>query len=270
MKAIITACILMTLLISCKENPKEMDTKVSDSEMITSMEKPSYPEALAKVFEAHGGLENWRNNRTLIYDIPKPDNRETHTTDLYERKDKIEGNGFTMGYDGEQVWLLDGEGTYKGDPIFYHNLMFYFYAMPFVLADDGVVYSETEDLEFEGKSYPGIGIGYNEGVGTSPKDEYFIHFDPETNQMAWLGYTVTYRSGEKSDNVKWIRYNDWMDVDDLILPKSLTWHAYEGRTIKEARSPLPFENVRLETESKPADFYTKPANAVFVKKKEEE
>ena len=129
--------------------------------------------------------------------MPKPDGKETHTTNLYSRKDRIDASNFSMGFDGEQVWLLDENGNYKGDPVFYHNLIFYFYAMPFILADNGIVYGETEDLVFQGKRYPGIRISYEVGVGTSYKDEYFIHYDPETYQMTWLGYTVTYRERGK-------------------------------------------------------------------------
>ena len=69
-------------------------------------------------------------------------------------------------------------------------------------------------------------------VGASSKDEYFIHFDADTHQMAWLGYTVTYRSGESSDNVKWIRYNDWQEVNGLALPKSITWHNRNSTFVK--------------------------------------
>lgn len=223
----------------------------------------AYPEVLEKVFDAHGGLDIWKKQRTLQYDIPKPNNTETHTTDLWSRKDKVVSEQFTMGFDGQQPWLLDPNTNYQGNVEFYHNLMFYFYAMPFVLADDGIVYGKTDDLVFEGINYPGVRISYNMGVGTSPKDEYFIHFDAKTHQMAWLGYTVTYRSGEKSDNVKWIRYNDWAPVNGLILPKSITWYNYEGREIKDARNTLNFENISINEVSLPNSFYVKPEGAVY-------
>lgn len=162
--------------------------------------------------------------------------------------------------------MADEKESYKGDPIFYHNLMFYFYSMPFVLADDGIMYSDTEDLEFEGKTYPGVRISYKDGIGASSKDEYYLHYDPESFQMTWLGYTVTYRSGEKSDNIKWIRYNDWIEIEELKLPNSMTWHAYEGRTIREARDPTIFENVVISVTPKPDTFYARPENAKVVTK----
>ncbi|WP_281542866.1 DUF6503 family protein [Maribacter aestuarii] len=251
-------------LTACKEKAKSEENLPQETEQEDSVQK--FPEALDKVFGAHGGLDTWRNQRTLTYDLPKPELTETHVIDLFSRKDKITSEGYTMGYDGEDVWLLDVDESYKGDPVFYHNLMFYFYAMPFVLADDGINYSTAENLDYEGISYPGIRITYDNGVGTSPKDEYYLHYHPETHQMQWLGYTVTYRSGETSDNIKWIRYNDWMNVNGLTLPKSIIWYDYEGRTIKEEKSLVMFENVRISSEAKNDDFFQKPDEAIIVVK----
>ena len=249
------------VMFSCKETPKEMKSEVPTVEKEAIVDDSKYPEALQKVFQTHGGLTTWKNKRTLSFEIPKTNKTEKHTIDLYSRDEKIEMQDISMGSEGADIWLLDKKEAYKGDAVFYHNLMFYFYAMPFVLSDDGINYSETEALEFEGISYPGIRISYETGVGLSAKDEYFIHYNPETFQMEWLGYTVTFRTGKKSDHIKWIRYNDWMDVDGVQLPKSLTWYEYEGRTLKEPRKPTNFENVRLSNTVESVGFFSKPEGA---------
>ncbi len=263
MKPILIVLFLFAF-VACKEAPKEMISHSQAPEAMTKIDISKYPEALQNIFKAHGGLDAWKTKRVLSYEMPKPKNSEKHTIDLYTRDEKIETDNFSMGSDGAEIWLDDENGNYKGNAVFYHNLMFYFYAMPFVLADDGIIYSETEALEYEGKSYPGIRISYNDGVGISSKDEYFIHYNPDTFQMTWLGYTVTFKSGEKSDNVKWIRYNDWMTVDGLQLPQSLTWHEYEGRTIKGPRPPRKFENVSLSEKALAADFFKQPEGAKIV------
>ncbi len=261
------AFILLALSIgACKDNTKKVENTEAEKEVV-AVTKSSYPEALEAIFEAHGGLDTWRGQRTLAYDIPKKDFTETHTIDLRTRKDRVDSEQFSLGTDGNQVWLLDSDENYKGDAAFYHNLMFYFYAMPFVLADDGIIYGETPDLEYEDKTYPGIRIAYESGVGTSSRDEYFIHYDAENHQMAWLGYTVTYRTGEKSETIKWIRYDDWQNLEGLVLPKSITWYNFEGSKILDARSTVAFENVTLSKASKPSDFYEKPSEAVFVEVK---
>lgn len=258
------------MVLSCKEAPKEIETE--KEALPNGLVETIYeggPLAINEILDAHGGLSTWKSKRTLSFEMPKADKIEKHTIDLRTRDEKIEMSGISMGSDGGDIWLLDENEAYKGDAVFYHNLMFYFYAMPFVLADDGINYSRAESLEFEGKTYPGIRISYNDGVGISAKDEYYIHYNPETYQMEWLGYTVTYRSGEKSDNVKWIRYNDWMDVDGLLLPKSVTWHEYEGRTIKAPKPPRKFENVKVSEKPLEASFFAKPENAKIVNAKKE-
>ena len=258
--------LLALLMTACQEEPKKSaGDKLSID--VDSVNTPQYPEALEKVFDAHGGLEAWRSMKSLVYEIPKEDYAEVHTINLYSRKDRVDTPDYAMGYDGKQVWLKDADSTYTGDPVFYHNLMFYFYAMPFVLADEGIVYTETDDLLFEGKSFPGIGIGYQQDIGTSPKDEYYIHYDPETLKMAWLGYTVTYRTGEKSENVKWIRYDQWQETDGIILPSSITWYDYEGRVLKSPKSTVEFQNVVLRQDPIPADTFEKPEGGKFVQSK---
>lgn len=257
--------ILIVLFFSCKETPKEV--KSDDKEMPETQvvgKETKYPEALNKVFDAHGGLQNWRSKKTLEFDIPKPDARERHTVDLYSRKDKIVLPNVTLGYDGENAWLLDEDKNYKGNAELYHNLMFYFYTMPYVFADDNINYKKAEDLVFEGKSYPGVYISYNDGVGASSKDEYYLHYDPETYQMAWLGYTFTYGSDKPSDDVRWIRYDNWMPVSDVVLPKSITWYAYEGREIKAPKRTVSFENVTVDEMAKPDGFFKKPEKAEIV------
>ncbi|MDF0706349.1 MAG: DUF6503 family protein [Bacteroidota bacterium] len=259
----ITTLLLLLGIIACKQNHTS-DKNQPYVEQETSEENTIYPDALSKVFEAHGSLKQWKKQRTLTFLLPKTNFSETHTIDLWSRMDRVDTEQFSMGFDGEQAWLMNGSGNYEGDPGFYHNLMFYFYAMPFVFADDGIMYSEAEDLKYDGKSYPGIKIAYRSGVGASSKDEYFIHFNPETYEMAWLGYTVTYRSGESSENVRWINYTDWQEVNGLLLPKSITWHNYEGRQILDPVSTVTFEKVMLSQGPNPVSFYARPEEGEFV------
>ena len=151
----------------------------------------SYPSDLVKIFDAHGKLDKWKEMKSLSYEIVREGGNEKQLIDLISRNERIEANNFKTGYNGKEYWL-EADTSYKGNPKFYHNLMFYFYAMPFVIADDGINYSKAEDLKFRDTTYPGIRISYNDGVGESPEDEYFIHYNPETYQMEWLGYTVTF------------------------------------------------------------------------------
>ncbi len=265
----LTLLVLALVLGACQPKTKEAETKVivpETAEKESSLSK--YPKAVEYVLEAHGGLATWKKQRTLSFTIPKPDNPEIHTVDLRTRMDKIETPAYDIGFDGDKPWFLAKQGAFKGNAEFYHNLMFYFYAMPFVLADDGINYAETEPLKVDSVLYPGIKITYNDGVGTSSKDEYYLHYDAETHKMKWLGYTVTYRTGEKSDKISWIHYKEWENFNGVLLPTTIAWHKSEGREILEERNALPFTAVSLSEEVKPAAFYAKPEAGEFYVKPE--
>ena len=75
---------------------------------------------------------------------------------------------------------------------------------------------------------------------------------------------MTYRSGEVSDNVKWIRYDDWTTIDGVVLPNSISWYKYEGRNLLEPANTLTFESASLSTDAKEKGFYAKPDGANFV------
>lgn len=203
----------------------------------------------------------------LCFEFEKPNGVEKHTVSLKDRRVKIESPSWSIGYDGADVWLdQKEEEAYKGNARFYHNLYFYFYAMPFVLGDDGITYTELEPTELEGKMYDGVKVSYGDGVGDSPKDEYILYFDPETKVMSWLAYTVTYRTNEKSDRWSYIKYSKWNPVNGLTLPKSLAWYQVEDGKPTEMRNEVEFSKVTItETQLEDAMF-EKPAEAVVVER----
>ena len=223
----------------------------------------NYPEDLQSIFAHHGGLGTWQKMKAMSFEIVKDGGNERQLIDLKDRREKIEASNFKTGYDGKEFWL-EADTSYKGNPVFYHNLMFYFYAMPFVLADDGIIYSEAEPLLFEEKNYPGIKVAYDAGVGVSPEDEYFIHYDPANYEMAWLGYTVTYFSGEKSQDIRWIRYNDWKKFNGLLLPNSLSWYKYENGLPTELRNVREFVEVTVSEEVFADEVFAKPEGAKVI------
>jgi hypothetical protein len=216
-----------------------------------------------KIFDNHGGLDKWKSMKSMSYEIVKEEKNEKQFIDLQNRRERIEGSNFTSGYDGKEYWV-EADTSYDGNPKFYTNLMFYFYAMPFVLADEGINYDKTEPLEYEGKSYPGYRNSYGADVGVRPEDEYFIYFDSETYEMAWLGYTVTFFSGEKSKKISYIRYNDWKKYEGLKLPNSITWYKVEDGKITEPRNTRNFDEVVVTETSFPDSKFIKTSSAKIV------
>lgn len=258
MKKLIVLALALSLF-NCKKEVKQETAIETVKEVIVETSKKVYPENLTKVFNAHGTLDAWNSFKGLHFTMKKEKGDELTITDLKNRKSYIETDNYTLGYNGKDVWLVEkADFKYEGNPQFYYNLMFYFYAMPFVLADDGITYTDVDALEFEGKQYPGIKISYGSGVGESPEDEYILYYDIETNKMAWLGYTVTYFTKEKSKDWHFIRYTDWQMVEDLVLPKTLSWYKAEGFKIGEKRNDLEFTDIKLSKEKMEASIFEKP------------
>ena len=259
---------LLPILLLLTFTNCENDAPTGETTAVEVDPNEGLPDDLVAILNAHGGLANWQNYRQLSYAMPRGEGQETQLVDLYDRREYIKqtgaegGEDVEMGYDGENVWIT-ADTTYKGNPLFYKNLMFYFYAMPWVLADDGIQYAQAEPLEFNGKTYPGILVSYDDGVGFSPKDNYRLHYDPTTKKMRWLGYTVTGRSGKSSDKFSWIEYPTWTDHGGVELADSLVWYKTEENLPVEPRNSRAFTEVRLTKVTDGARF-ERPEGARIV------
>lgn len=246
MRKIATIIVVTLLFVGCKTDQKKEEKKVE-----------KFPEVLGKIFEKHGGIDNWRKAKTLSFNKGE----EAHTIDLQSRRTIIHSPKYSLGYDGKDVWISEKDsGAFKSTPAFYYNLFFYFYAMPFVLADDGIIYEETESITFEGKQYPGVKISYEANIGTSPDDNYVIYYDPETYQMGWLAYTVTFRSKKPSDRYNLLRYSDWETVNNLVLPKTINWYKKDslGQPTEPQGTPTDFTLPLVSGDPVSGGFYDKP------------
>lgn len=282
MKKLILLTVLLASLSACREDKKTVgeDPIVEGTELDstgvaapggdanntqTNAEK-TYPAQLQSVFTAHGGLDRWKKMNNLCFEMKGKNGVETHTISLPDRKTKIESKDWSIGYDGKGVWLLKHDLGYEGNPVFYHNLMFYFYAMPFVIADPGTNYETVAPTELDGKLYNGLKVSFDNGVGDSPKDEYILYFDPETNIMGWLAYTVTFMDQKKSNDWHYIKYDKWQDVNGLLLPEKLTWWNVEDGKPTDEEMDIRFKKVTATETMLESSVFAKPAEAEYVKK----
>jgi len=261
MKKVALIVFVLSIVLSCKKEQKSTDYKEEALNVTTSI----YPENVTKIFEAHGGIDVWNTFNSMYYEIEKETINEKHTVALKSRKSIINAEHHMLGFDGKDVWLKELDTVkYKSNPRFYYNLMFYFYAMPFILADDGINYGEAESLSMDGKTYPGILISYEAGIGESPDDEYVLYYDPDTHKMAWLGYTVTYFSKEKSKEFHFIKYSDWQTVKGIQLPKTLQWYNYENNLPTTKRNDMQFVNVKLSKNTPDDQIFGVVEGAIIV------
>ena len=251
----------MLSIVACKQEKKQTPATTKAVEVIETTN--SYPEEINAVFTAHGGIDVWNTMRSLSYDIEKTTGIEKQTIDLKSRNDLVETATYRIGFDGNESWVLENEeGAFKGNARFYHNLMFYFYAMPFVLGDEGIHFEATTPLVFEGISYPGFKVSYEGNIGDSPNDNYFMYYDAQSKQMQWLGYTVTFGKDEASEKISYIRYTDWANFNGLTLPNSLTWYTVEEGEITVARNTYNFSNIKISAEKVDGSIFEKPMKAV--------
>lgn len=262
-----TLLAISILLSFASCNSPATETIAPEAKAETSTE--GMPADLVATLNAHGGLDNWKEFRQLSYDMLKGNNPETQLIDLHNRREYIRQPGMAaedlveMGFDGQDVWV-SADTSYQGNPLFYKNLMFYFYAMPWVLADPGIKYEVAEPITYDGTTYPGIMVGYDDGVGYSSTDNYRLHYDPTTKKMRWLGYTVTGDSGETSDKFRWIEYPTWSDYDGVQLADSLVWYVNEESLPVEPRNTLIFADVKISKQEADAAKFARPEGARVV------
>ncbi len=247
--------LLLTLLaaVSCKKTTKNEVEKITNKNLI----KKSYPKELEIIFQNHGGIENWKKNSILSFSKGK----ETHTINLKNRKTVIKHPDYSLGFDGKEVWLKEEKkGSFKKTPTFYYNLYFYFYAMPFVLADDGIVYQKAKGIKYNRLTYPGIKISYKDNIGNSSKDNYILYYHPKSLQMKWLAYTVTFKSKRTSDKYRLLKYDERQNVNGLVLPKKLIWYKKDnnGNPTNQIGTPVEFTLVSVSQSQLADSFFDKP------------
>jgi len=258
--------IVFILFIACKQTASHSDDGVEEATTeVISQPNTNHPEELQKVFEAHGGWDTWTKQESLQFSMEGRGGVETHTISLKDRSSLIKTDTWSIGYDGKDVWLQQQDSTaYKGSARFYHNLMFYFYVMPFVLGDDGIQYEILPETELMGEKYGAIKISYDAGIGDTPNDEYILYYDPETHQMSWLAYTVTFGKEGKSDTFSYIKYAEWDTFNKLILPTKIVWHeVVNGKPIKASGERV-FTTISISEQPISKAIFTRPENSEIV------
>ncbi|WP_277479880.1 DUF6503 family protein [Catalinimonas alkaloidigena] len=248
---------MLFALASCS-NPEHQDYESDDLAA-----QSSYPDLFQEVLEAHGGLDKWKQMNLLEFDLYSDSTKVDHqTVDLDSRKVLISSDQYTIGYDGDEVWYTGEESEFPGSSArFYHNLQFYFFALPFVFADPGVNYEILESRIFQGKQYEVMRFTYGNGIGDSPEDEYIIYINPENKRMELLLYTVTYFSGEDTDGYGARLYAEWQHVNGLLVPLVSERYKWETDSLGDFRYASGYRNVVLEEREPDQAMFLAPSNA---------
>ena len=224
---------------------------------------------ITQAIEAHGGIDSWRSYRTLAFDYVsargEQRSQESIMLDLQTRHERISGANYEMGYNGTDYWqLLGEEGMEEKNPTFFINLQFYFFAMPFVLADDGIVEESLGKKELNGKTYEVVKITFEAGTGVAPEDQYIVYLDPETKRMEALLYSVTYFNKDNAEKYSALHYTEWQEASGLVVPKVIQRYAWDAdkEAFGEARGEKLFPKVAFSATAPDARIFAKPEGAL--------
>lgn len=253
-------------MVSCKDKTTEpkIETEPYTEEEL-DLTTSAYPKNITAIFDAHGGIDTWNEMETLEFSVEKPGGYEITTTDLKDRYALIEMPKNLLGFDGEVLWMKNKDNAkFDGDPKAYYNTMFYFYAMPFVLADDGIKYADSEPLSFKGKNYPGIQISFENGVGASSNDEYVVYYDSNSNKMTWLAYAATIDSNAMRKEWHFINYTNWQEVEGLFLPETMVWYNVENNQPTTVNHEVKFVSPMLTTVKMDIRVYGRPEGGELI------
>ncbi|CAN5717862.1 hypothetical protein BH20VER1_BH20VER1_13460 [soil metagenome] len=224
---------------------------------------------------AHGGLAKWKSYRSLEFEqtwtSAKGVKKDDQLFDLHSRNGLITGENYTLGASNGEVWIKPQLNALGGTPPrFYMWTPFYFFAMPFVFADPGVVQEALGKKTFQGHEYDAVKITFQKGIGDSADDFYVAYVDPTSHQLKLVSYVVTYsalRKGKPMDQLEphALVFEQWQEAGGLRVPKRGSFYDWKNEDIAgEPLGVMEFSDVRFADKSPEAARFSKPAEAVLA------
>jgi len=168
-------------------------------------------EIINQAIEATGGKQNFYNKGTVSYDYeyraPKGENaitligKETYMFDgersyaSFKTHSLTGANGKVVeGYDGKDAWVtfdgkISNDKQANGVARFLRKTNYYWFAMFFKLADNGVNQELLSDQEVNGIAYHRVKITFEGNVGDA-QDTYLLYINKETKLIDQFLFTV--------------------------------------------------------------------------------
>jgi hypothetical protein len=212
--------------------------------------------------EAHGGMEAWASAPTVTFTDEFRSGEATEgqpmrvTVEQGPRRAYIDlpGTDMRMAWDGERAWSESWQVPMP--PRFVALLDYYFLNLPWMATDPGVILSEVGSgtLPGDDTEYRTVEMNFDPGTGDTPDDYYLLYIHPETHRLAATEYTVTYNSllpeGMDSTPVHLLVYDEWTEVDGLLVPTAYTIYegeaVYASNVIRDWSFDEPFDASRME------------------------
>lgn len=225
-------------------------------------------ELLGQTLAAHGGLARYRRFGSMRYEMvgfpltPHVAKPSVSTVDLVSRSNRIEGQGYTVGFDGKTAWSDPGRSAVGLPARFYTLGSFYFVGMPFVFADTGVVLKDKGTQLYRGKPYRVVNASYTGGTGFSHNDDYDLYIDPQTKRLALISHSVTEIDVAR---VTW-EFPEWQQVSGLLVPAKMVYYAGFNPNPTEPGPVTNIVAVRFDVARPPASTYAAPTTASIESK----
>lgn len=237
---------------------------------------------LEPVLARHGGLARWRGFGAVEYDMRwaagARDLVDHQVFNLMDRTGLITAadSSYRIGFDGQEVWIAPNKAALSGGKMparFYFSTPFYFFAIPFVLADPGVTATPTGRKTFEGRECDVVKVTFGPGVGDTPEDYYILYTDAGTHEVRLVAYVVTYpklRGDKKMAELEphALIYDEWQEAGDglrvLRRGRFVDWNVQEAKVEGEVRGTIEFTNVKFGTSAPDAAKFAKPASGAEI------
>lgn len=242
---------------ACKQKDKKETQKVE----LSPVAKRTFIQPIEDNLAAHGGLELWDSFSSLKFDRPTKNGVVKHLVDLKSRNEIIsKDTTYKVGFIGNKTWVTPDSSAFT-NARFYKNLHFYFFALPFMAADEGVIHEDLGQKQFNGKLYNIVKLSYGENIGDSPEDRYIMYINDETKLLDMINYSVTYFDSSKGERYSAIIYDSWQTINGLVLPKSFSGYKWENDTLGDKRYDNIIEQVEFDSKPLKLDTFKAPENA---------
>lgn len=231
---------------------------------------------IARAIATHGGLEQWYSRGPVKFqftytpvDTTKAERDTVQVIDTWSSRARHNMPGddtIQFGWDGAQAWTTSEELPVK--PRFWSLTPFYFVAVPFVFADEGVNLEAMGEIKFEERTYDLVKATFNEGTGDAPDDFYIVYVDRETSRVGGVRYVVSYPGffpdGGHSPE-KFMAYDSEQRIDGVVFAKTFRTFSWDA----EKQSPIEVVTNSRMTEvsfdaATPSSFFAVPEGAKVI------
>lgn len=232
-------------------------------------------EAGTKIWEAietHGGLSRWFANGPIGFYFDYQSVNTGNRTNSYQVVDQWSvravhrtGKDRTIryGWSGSEAWSHPDTVDIDINPRFWSTTPFYFIALPFVLADNGVILEKLTPKEYKGIMYDVVKASYETGIGDAPDDYYIIYIHPQTKRMEGLRYIVSYPGffpdgGHTPE--KFMEISGYQTIDGIMLPTGYHTYRFEDNEPTELITKVNVTEVSFKPDLEKT-YFDVPAGA---------